>query len=40
MNDSVITFDEIIESYNEDTEAKSYYETKTIPTSFSMILSV
>ena len=34
MDDSAITCDEVIESDNEDAEAKSYDETKTIPTNF------
>ena len=34
MDDSAITCDEIIESHDEDTEAKLYDETKTIPTNF------
>ena len=34
LDDSSITFDEIIESFDEDAEAKSYDETKIIPTNF------
>ena len=34
MLNSVITCDEIIESYDEDAEAKSYNKTKTILTNF------
>ena len=34
MDDSVITCDEVIESYDEDAEAKSYDKTKTITTNF------
>ena len=34
MDDSAITCDEIIESHDEDTEAKLYDETKTIPANF------
>ena len=34
MDDSAIMCDEVIESYDEDTEAKSYGDAKTIPTNF------
>ena len=34
MDDSAIICDEVIESFDEDVEAKSYYEIKTIPTNF------
>ena len=34
MVDSAIIIDEVIESYGEDTEAKSFDETKTVPTNF------
>ena len=34
LDDSSITFDEIIESFDEDAEAKSYDETKNILTNF------
>ena len=34
MDDSVITFDKVVEPYNEDVKAKSTGETKTIPTNF------
>ena len=34
MDDSVITCDEVIESYDEDAEAKSFDKTKTITTNF------
>ena len=34
FDDSVIMCDEVIESYDKDVEAKSYNETKTIPTNF------
>ena len=33
MADSVITWDEIIELYDEDAKVKSYGKTKTIPKS-------
>ena len=34
MDDSAIICDEVIESFDEDVEAKSYDEIKTIPTNF------
>ena len=34
MKDSTIMCDEVIESYNEGVEAKSYDETKTVSTGF------
>ena len=34
MDNSTITCDEIIESYDEDAEAKLYGKTKTIPANF------
>ena len=34
MDDSAITWDEVIESYDEDAEARSYDEKKTITTNF------
>ena len=34
MNDLTITCNEIIESYQEEAEAKLYDEAKTIPTNF------
>ena len=34
MDDSAITCDEIVESHNEDAEAKSYDEMKTLSTTF------
>ena len=34
MDDSLIMCDKIIELYDEDADAKSYYKTKTIPTNF------
>ena len=34
MANSVITWDEIIELYDEDAKVKSYGKTKTIPKSF------
>ena len=34
MDDSVIMCDKVIESYEKDTKAKSYDETKTVPTNF------
>ena len=34
IDESMIMCDEIIESYNEDVEGKSYNETKTIITNF------
>ena len=34
MDDSAITCDEIVELHNEDAEAKSYDEMKTLSTTF------
>ena len=34
MDDSAILYNEVIESYDEDVEAKSYDETKAISTIF------
>ena len=34
MDDSAILCDEVLKSYGEGVEAKSYYETETIPTNF------
>ena len=34
MDDSTTTCDGIVKSYDEDVEARSYDETKTIPTHF------
>ena len=34
MDDSAIMCDKVIESYEKDAEAKSYDETKTVPTNF------
>ena len=34
MDDPAIMDDEVIRSYNEDTQVKTYDETKTIPRNF------
>ena len=37
MDDSRIICDEVIESYDEDTETKCYGDTRSIPTNFNDI---